>query len=286
MFKFQTFPFSIKKETFLLNEKWLIETRTGSPPRDFPWDLPGDRDLHPWIVSIACSKHFRGAWRRGRTIVYHGKVGRLHKTWKRFPVTILSVAGRSIDRGLRGYGEDTARATESFLFHAQFSRRGKREAARYNPRELEHETKAFAYFEILARKRALFYLISRESIIRVLIAKLSPKQEDNFCIIVARTTARSFEGLNCEYRCSRRIRRKMHRFESSKRFKINRFWNYHYLYRGSNVNKYDRKFDPFVFLCFFVARKYFYYCHFFRKVYSNRNVFMRLTLRAKRFFFF
>lgn len=107
----------------------------------------------------------------------------------------------------RRYGTRDVLA-ESFLFHAQFSRRGKREAARYNPRELEHETKAFAYFEILARKRALFYLISRESIIRVLIAKLSPKQEDNFCIIVARTTARSFEGLNCEYRCSRRTRAK------------------------------------------------------------------------------
>lgn len=134
MFKFQTFPFSIKKETSLLNEKWLIETRTGSPPRDFPWDLPGDRDLHPWIVSIACSKHFRGAWRRGRTIVYHGKVGRLHKTWKRFPVTILSVAGRSIDRGLRGYGEDTARAT--CLRNPSFSTRSFRGVEREKQRDI------------------------------------------------------------------------------------------------------------------------------------------------------
>lgn len=197
-------------------------------------------DLHPWIVSIACSKHLRdgrGAANEARgTIVYHGKVGRLHKTWKRFPVTILSAIDRCA--GLRGYGEDTARATcspppqnpsfstRSFPLawkersddpgHARHS---------FNPRfrarqcELEHETKA--YFEIVGGKRVPFYLISRESIIRALIAKLS-HSEDNFCITCCTKQQRDrFKDLNCGYY----FRVKLYRFENGKNiFKIDRFW--------------------------------------------------------------
>lgn len=73
----------------------------------------------------------------------------------------------------------------------------------FNPRfrarqcELEHETKA--YFEILGGKRVPFYLISRESIIRALIAKLS-HSEDNFCITCCTKQQRDrFKGLNCGY---------------------------------------------------------------------------------------
>lgn len=127
-------------------------------------------DLHPWIVSIACSKHFRdgrGAANEARgTIVYHGKVGRLHKTWKRFPVTILSAIDRCA--GLRGYGEDTARATRPSKIlpfpRAVFHWRGKSEATIQATRDTRL-TRGFALASVnWNTKRRLISKFSVESV--------------------------------------------------------------------------------------------------------------------------